>query len=280
MTEKANGKKTATIGVVGLGLIGASLCMALKDDYRIAGCSRNPDTERYALQHGMIDEIRPLQDMHGVDCVVVCTPIWTLEDTMRAAYDAVGESAILTDVGSVKGVLQGFRGRVVGGHPMAGNEKSGIRAAQRDLFAGATYCVVPYENSREEDVAFVERMATAAGAHPLRLTAQEHDRLASLFSHMPHLAAYALAQSAPVFEANLAGSGFMDSTRIASSDPKFWTEVFRRNRENVLTALDGHIGELTRLRALLESEDYEALQARLDEARQKREHVRTTRRKR
>lgn len=280
MTETSSNKNRPVIGVVGLGLIGASLAMALKNDYCVVGCSRNPDTERDALQNGMIDEIRALQEMRGVDCVVICTPLWTLEETMRAAYDAVGDSAIITDVGSVKGVLQGLPGRVVGGHPMAGNEKSGICAAQRDLFAGATYCVVPYENSREEDVAFVERMATAAGANPLRLSASEHDRLASLFSHMPHLAAYALAQSAPVFDANLAGSGFMDSTRIAGSDPKFWTEVFRRNRENVLNALDGHIAELTRLRTLLAQEDYDALQARLEEAKQKREHVRKTRRKR
>ncbi len=271
--------KQQTVGIVGLGLIGASLAMALKNSYRIAGCSRNKATEQYALQHGMIDEIRPLDRMRGVSCVAVCTPLHTLCETVRDAFDAVGDSAVITDVGSVKGILEGAKGRVVGGHPMAGNEHSGIHAARAQLFAGATYCVVPYKNSREEDVAFVEQMARAASAQPLRLSAAAHDRLAAAFSHMPHMAAYALTQSAIESEVNIAGSGFMDSTRIAGSDPAFWTEVFRLNRDNVLQALDGYLNELLFLRALLAQEKHDALQARLTQAQQQRKTLEKSKRK-
>ncbi|MDE6399019.1 MAG: prephenate dehydrogenase/arogenate dehydrogenase family protein [Clostridiales bacterium] len=272
MTETCNNENRPVIGVVGLGLIGASLCMALRGKYRVAGCSRRRETEAYALQKGMIDEIVAVRDMRGaVDCVVVCSPLWTLCDTVREVYDAVGDSAIITDVGSVKGVLQGLPGRIVGGHPMAGNEHSGIRAAKRNLFAGATYCVVPYENSREEDIRFVERLARDAGANPLLLSAREHDRLAASFSHLPHMAAYALAEAAlRENDGAVAGGGFYDSTRIAASDPAFWTEVFRCNRENVLRAADGYLHELTALRDLLAREEYGALQERLAQAQSKR----------
>ena len=275
MTEKTNDNKIATVGVVGLGLIGASLAMALRSKYRVLGCSRSRDTERYALENGMIDGIASLADMRGAaDCVAVCSPLWTLCDMVRAVYEAVGDSAVITDVGSVKGVLEGLPGRIVGGHPMAGNEHSGIRAAKKNLFAGATYCVVPYENSREEDIRFVERLACDAGARPMLLSATEHDRLAASFSHLPHMAAYALAEAAlRAGDGNIAGGGFYDSTRIAGSDPAFWTEVFRCNRANVLDAVDGYLNELTQLRDLLAREEYGALQERLAQAQYKRRRL-------
>ena len=156
-------RKKQTIAVVGLGLIGASLALALKDTYRIIGCARSRETEAYALSHGIVDEICPVRDMRGADCVIACTPLWVLRQTVQEVYDAVGDTAIITDVGSVKELLKGLPGRLVGGHPMAGTEHSGIEACKRHLFENATYCVVPYENSREKDGAQKAKGGKAGG---------------------------------------------------------------------------------------------------------------------
>ena len=259
-----------TVAVVGLGLIGASLALALKERYRITGCSRSPKTEAYALSHGIVHEIRPLSDLRGVDCVVVCTPLQTVRATIEKVYAVVGESAIITDVGSVKGFLCGMSGRIVGGHPMAGTEHSGIKAAKKHLFENATYCVVPYRNSAPQDVEFVCSLAKSAGARPVRMSADTHDSLAADFSHMPHMSAYALAASAIGEDCSVAGSGFSDCTRIACSDPDFWTEVFRLNRANVLRSLNEFASELSAMRALLEKEDYDSLKTALAHAQKKR----------
>ncbi len=265
-----NGKKTETVAIAGLGLIGASLSLALKSRYKIAGCDCDKSTEQYALRRGIIDEIRPIEKFAGVSCVFACTPLSVLADTVRAAVAAVRDTAIVTDVGSVKGLLNGIEGRIVGGHPMAGTEHSGIEAAKPHLFENATYCVVPYENSRPEDVEYVANIARKIKAKPIILTAEEHDRLAAYYSHMPHLAAYALSNSAIDENLSVAGSGFMDSTRIACSDSRFWAEVCRLNGDNVLRALNEYICELSELQALLKLGDYSKLENRLREASEKR----------
>lgn len=280
MAQTQETNKKQTIGIVGLGLIGASLSMALRPFYHVAGCSRRRETEAYALEHGVIDEVRPVEKMRGVQCVAVCTPLKSLRQTVQEVYAAVGDSAIITDVGSVKSVLEGLDGRIVGGHPMAGNERNGIYAAKADLFAGATYCVVPYADSTESDVAFVEQMAAVTGAHPWRISAQDHDRMAAMFSHMPHLSAYALCSAVRMDEGRIAGSGFIDSTRIAASDPDFWTEVFRLNRDNVLKAADEYGRALDALRTLLYNEDYDGLRAALERAQGNRKELMRCRRKR
>ncbi len=267
MTQK-NGK--TKIAIVGLGLIGGSLALALKERYYVIGCSKNPQTEQYALKCGMVDEIRPISKLKGVDSVIVCTPLSVLKETVRKVYAVVGDSAVITDVGSVKGLLKGEKGRIVGGHPMAGTENSGIAAAKPHLFENAYYCIVPYENSAPADVEFVTRIAAAVKAKPVALSAEEHDLLAAKYSHMPHMCAYALSESVIGGNLSIAGSGFMDSTRIACSDPEFWTEVFRLNRLNTLTVLDSFMSALGDMRDKLESEDYAGLRERIIRARDKR----------
>lgn len=261
-----SGQQKQVVAIVGLGLIGASLALALRGKYRVAGCSRSRATERYALERGIVDEIRPVDRLKGVSCVVVCTPLSALRDTVKQVYDVVGDESIITDVGSVKGLLCGLPGRIVGGHPMAGTEHSGINAAKRHLFENAVYCVVPYPQSRSQDVEFVKELARAAKAKPLEISAEKHDRLVAYYSHMPHMAAYALSGTAIGEDVSIAGSGFMDSTRVACSDPDFWTEVFRLNRDNTLSALDGYISVLNDMRGMLADNDYSALNSALADA--------------
>ena len=263
-------KMKKTVAIVGLGLIGGSLALALKDKFTVWGCSRKRATEEYALECGMIDEIRGTDNLRGADCVIACTPLKVLRDTVKEIYSAVGDSALITDVGSVKGMLEGLPGRLVGGHPMAGNERSGIEAAENGLFRGAYYCIVPYKNSCDEDVEFVTQIAKTVESIPVTLSPEEHDRLAARYSHAPHMCAYALSESMIDDSATIAGSGFSDSTRIALSDADFWTEVFKLNRRNTLDALDGYMLELGKMKKLLENEDYDALKVELNKARNKR----------
>ncbi|MDE7394708.1 MAG: prephenate dehydrogenase/arogenate dehydrogenase family protein [Clostridiales bacterium] len=263
------GKTKHTVAVVGLGLIGGSIALNLKKVCRVIGVDTNAETCDYALRNGFIDEVRPLESIKGVDAVLLCTPVEKLKETAAQVYGIVGESALITDVGSVKSVLGNASGRIVGGHPMAGSEKGGIRAAKEHLFENAYYCVIPYKRSSEEDVKSVEALARFLRATPVRLSPEEHDRQAAALSHAPHLAAYALCESA-LGERATPGSGFLDMTRIASSDPAFWTAVCALNRENVLSALDAYTKVLGDYRELLQNEDYDKLRAALENARQKR----------
>ena len=273
MTEKKTNAKKEKIAIAGLGLIGASLALALKDKYYIVGCEPDAQSAGYALLHGIVDEIRPLEEVDGVSHVFVCTPLTVLKQTVIKAYDAVKDGAIITDVGSVKGILCGLKGRIVGGHPMAGTEHSGIAAAKRHLFENAYYCIVPYADTSESDVRSVEDIVRYIKAKPIRLTPEMHDKEAADFSHMPHIAAYALAQTSIKEGIAIAGSGFMDSTRIASSSPAFWTEVFKMNRANVLRSFDEYLDVLHSVRELLGKEDYENLNKLLSSAQSKRKSL-------
>lgn len=263
-------KKTKhTVAVVGLGLIGGSIALNLKKVCRVIGVESDEETAAYALGNGFVDEVRPLEDIRGADAVLLCTPVETLRSMAARVYSVVGESALISDVGSVKSTLENASGRVVGGHPMAGSEKGGIRASKEHLFENAYYCVVPYAHSREEDVRSVEALARFLRATPVRIGSAEHDRQAAALSHAPHLAAYALCESA-LHDGATPGSGFLDTTRIASGDPAFWTAVCALNRENVLSALSDYAKVLDGYRALLQNEDYEGLRSALERARQKR----------
>lgn len=259
-----------SIAVVGLGLIGASLALGLKPYYRVIGYDNSEETCSYAIKHKVVDVISPIKDFSGVECVIVCTPVSTVRDTVISVYNAVGDTAVITDVGSVKRNLAGCPGRIVGGHPMAGTEHSGIAAAKPHLFENACYCVVPYERSTDSDVRYVCELAKLVKAIPLVLSAEEHDKAVADYSHAPHLIAYALSSSAIGDNLTVAGSGFMDTTRIAGSDEAFWSEVCRLNRQNVLNSLDKFSSDLQNLRRHLINEDYEALRAELGSARAKR----------
>lgn len=261
--------KRKTVAVVGLGLIGGSVALNLHRVCKVVGVDDDPDACAYALANGMADEVRTLANIGDADAVILCTPLDALAPCAEDVFRTVGERALITDVGSVKSVLQNAKGRVVGGHPMAGSEKGGIRAAKAHLFENAYYCVVPYAHSREEDVQSVEQLARFLRATPVRMTCDEHDKQAAALSHAPHLAAYALSESA-LHDGAAAGTGFLDTTRIAGSDPAFWTAVCRVNRQNVLSALADYMQTLDDYRALLQNEDYTALQSALASARQKR----------
>lgn len=230
-----------------MGLIGGSIAIALKGVCKTVGMSRNPETVEYALREGIIDSAaHTYADFADCRAVLVCVPLARVEAEVKAVYAALGDSVIISDVGSVKGMLVGLPGRLIGGHPMAGTERSGIRAAKERLLENAYYILVDY-NNHPSDLAFMQDLVKAVGAIPVVMGAEAHDKLVAKVSHLEHMAAYSLVNSAITGEEEIVGSGFMDTTRIASSSPEFWNTVVSLNRANILEETEKYIATLSAL---------------------------------
>ncbi len=259
------------IGVIGLGLIGGSIALALRGKCEVIGMSRTPATVEYALKEGIISSAaKSYEEFEGCKAVFVCVPLACVRAEVAGLYRVLGDSTIITDVGSVKGMLVGQEGRIIGGHPMAGTEQSGLRAAKDRLLENAYYILVDY-NGNAEDLGYISRLVSEMGAIPRVMTAAEHDKLVAKISHLEHMVAYSLVNSVLNGEDEIVGSGFMDVTRIASSAPEFWNTVVSLNRDNLVEALDKFIEGLTALRRdIAEGKDVTRI---FDEAKQKRDRL-------
>ncbi|HSE96226.1 MAG TPA: prephenate dehydrogenase, partial [Methylomirabilota bacterium] len=215
------------------------------------------------------------------DVVVLCTPVGTLPGLVRAVWPALPPGSLLTDVGSVKrGVVEAAEAcpprpgvAFVGGHPMAGSERSGYAAATADLFEGRLTLLT---RTARTPAAALDRLVTfweALGSQVRILSVEAHDRGVALISHLPHLAAYALVAAADGDALGLAAQGFTDTTRIAASAETLWTDIFRENRRELLDAVDRYRGILARWEALLRQGDWSSLEAELERAREIREKL-------
>jgi prephenate dehydrogenase len=265
------------VAVIGVGLIGGSLALALKRAgtvLEVTGCSRTRATLDKALKLGVIDRGEPeaAKAVAGADLVVLATPVGTMAGTFAAIAPALGAQAIVTDAGSVKlPVIAAARKslgrhykRFVPGHPVAGKESSGVEAARADLFDGQQVILTPEPETDPACVETVRRCWEAAGARVAEMSAARHDELLAKVSHLPHALAFALVNAVAagadrdtLFD--LAAGGFYDTTRIASSDAEMWRDIFLANREPLLAALAAFDGELGRLRALISAGDAEGL---------------------
>jgi prephenate dehydrogenase len=249
-----------TIGVVGLGLMGASFALAVKKarpELTIVGCDRDAATALKAMDRGIASAAgTDLDVLDMADVVVVAVPILAMQDVfMSLRAHAAGK--VVTDVASTKGIVMEWASDagidLVGGHPMCGRESSGIDAADSDLFAGA-----PWILTRRDET--VIGLVEAVGAQPLVMDAATHDRLVAGVSHAALLLSvgYVLALSgrADWPEASkVAASGFRDMSRLAAGDPAMSAGITRTNRDNLLEQLDAISHSLARLRRHLEADD-------------------------
>jgi cyclohexadieny/prephenate dehydrogenase len=247
-----------TVAIIGVGLIGGSLGAALRRSkrYRVLGIARRPSTLREAKRLGAIDAgSTNLTDVYQADIVVIATPVDSIVPIIRQIRPFLKSSAIVTDVGSVKGPLhqEVFGVRFVGAHPLAGSHKTGVKAARADLFRGAACVLVPLDRSA---AGVVRGMWKTTGARVLEMPASAHDVAVALTSHLPHLIAHALVQAVMKrpnqkgLQALMAGS-FRDVTRVASADPEQWVQIFQANLKNVHNAVRLFQRELNRLNAEL-----------------------------
>lgn len=239
-----------TIAIVGVGLIGGSIGLALRQRNlakNIVGIGRRQASLRVARQMGAVDHttIDLNKGVADAELVIVCSPVGQIVEHVRQAAQHCPERAVLTDVGSVKraivepldgGLARGCR--FIGGHPVAGSEKSGPANATPNLFDGRVVILTPTKNTRAEDYDLLEEFWQSLGSVVVKMTPEEHDRALAVTSHLPHMAAAVLAMTVPEKYFRFSSSGMLDTTRIAAGDPDLWRQILTLNRDDVLTALE------------------------------------------
>lgn len=254
------------IAIIGLGLIGGSIGLALKrgeaGEFQVAGCARTRDTVQRAKKMGAIDVEAhgAAEAARGARLVIVASPIMTVRGVFEQIAPVLVEGAVVTDVASTKaGVarlaaeLLPAHAQFVGGHPMAGKERQGIDEADGELFRGKPWVIAPSVSATESAVSTVIGLARVAGAEPIFMDAEEHDSYAAAISHLPLVLSSALfsvafGSAAWPELAKLASSGFRDTTRLASGSPEMAHDIVLTNRENVVHWIDRYMDELYRFR--------------------------------
>ena len=240
------------LAIIGVGLIGGSLALALKEAGavgQVVGCGRGRPNLEKALELGVIDSYtrEPAEAVRDADVVFLATPVKSLAEVAREIIPALKPGAVLTDGGSVKGAVVAaieplLRDDVyfVPGHPIAGTEKSGAEAAFASLYRGKRCILTPLAETSERAVDLVERIWRCAGSHVERMSLEKHDKVLAAISHLPHMVAYSLVNavgSYDHYEENIleySAGGFRDFTRIASSDPTMWRDIAETNRDALL----------------------------------------------
>ncbi len=265
-----------TVLLVGLGLIGGSVARGLR---RSGSCERllaydtNQEQLQAALSAGDIDAIGTLEELVAqADLIVIALPTLATAALLPRLADLCGPQAIVTDVASVKGnVAQqlerldlSFRSRCVLGHPLAGSEQSGYSASKADLFADRTVILTPLECTCASALRLVTELWRSLAANVLGMSVARHDEVLAATSHLPHLLAYSIVdvlkkqeQSEDIFR--YAAGGFADFSRLASSDPQMWSEIFTANRQATSTILGSMIDELVLLKQQLDSSSQDEL---------------------
>lgn len=276
--------------VIGVGLIGGSLAKAAKIAGAakwVTGVGRNEDNLKRAVQLGVIDDYRldPAAAVKGADMVVIATPVLSIRRVLTQIHEALDKQTIVTDAGSAKGIVVEAVKEVMGevpdnfvpGHPIAGSEKSGIDAVDETLYQQHKVILTPLPNTAKPALKAVTQLWQAVGAQVLEMDVEHHDQVLAATSHLPHLLAYSLVDTLAKQDENqeifrYAAGGFRDFTRIASSDPTMWHDIFLANRQAVLDSLDKFSQGVDELRAALEQDDSQRMMGIFTRAKAARDH--------
>jgi cyclohexadieny/prephenate dehydrogenase len=280
------------VAMIGIGLINGSLAKVLKRDGladEIVACSRRESTVARAIELGIAD--RGTTDageaVIGADLVVIGTPVGAAGRVAESMTSTLDRNAIITDVGSIKAKVIDdvlphlpFRGRFVPGHPVAGTENSGPDAAFDTLFVGRHCILTPIAETGEDALSKVTALWQAAGSRVSIMTAEHHDRVLAITSHLPHLIAYTIVSTVADLEEHqqtevlrYSAGGFTDFTRIAGSDPVMWRDIFLNNKEAVLEMLGRFSEDLSLLQRAIRWGDGDTLEALFTRTREVRRGV-------
>lgn len=264
------------IGFIGFGLIGGSLARIWRKnhpDYEIIvynhheGISQDYEA---AKEDGVLSRIvGDLREFSDCDLVLLCTPVISVVKYLEKLKGIVSEKAIVTDVGSVKGIINdkalglGMEKMFIGGHPMAGSEKTGYLNSNRHLFENSYYILTPYEETPKEKLAFLQELIKETRAVIITIDAKKHDEVTAAISHVPHIVASSLVNSVADKNDNLmeilAAGGFRDITRIASSSPMMWRDICITNKESIQVFLENYIQILTEFKQSIEENNRNSL---------------------
>jgi len=265
------------LAIIGVGMIGSSLALALKQAGvvgHVVGCGRNQSNLEKGIELGVIDSyhVSVGDAVDGADTVVVAVPLGAMKSVFEQISGAITDDMVITDVGSAKASVVkaakasfGARaGQFVPGHPIAGAEKSGVEAGLASLYQNRRVILTPLDSTDPAAVTKIDQMWRSCGAKIDYLDVEHHDRVLAATSHLPHMLAYSLVnylsnlnEHDEIF--NYAAGGFRDFTRIASSDPVMWRDVCISNSDVLLKFIEGYKDELDQVSAAIRNQDGERL---------------------
>lgn len=270
------------VAIIGLGLMGGSLGLALKRRglAKVMASARREETRRLAVSMGAVDEVfeTPQVALRGADVAVFCTPVCSIPKLAKDCLDAFEPGCVVTDVGSTKADLvkkmnrlfQGTHVTFVGSHPMAGSEKTGMEVANATLYEEAVTALTPVKGTPESAIAIIEALWSGVGAKVVRVAPGAHDDLVARSSHLPHLVAALLVTTAGrnqlVDLSKFCGPGFKSTTRVASGSPEMWHDIVKTNRTAILDELRAYHTQVGELVAALEARDYSQVKSLLEHA--------------
>lgn len=258
----------ARVAIIGLGLMGGSLALALKDRCRqLVAVDPDPETRSLALERKIVAQVssEPAELLPGTDLVILAAPVQAIVDMIPRLGDWHPGAPVIMDLGSTKAAicqaLENMPARFdgLGGHPMCGKETAGLAHADPDLFTGSIFALAKLARSTPRALAAGQTLVDVLGARALWIDPETHDRWAAATSHMPYLLGVALASATPSDAAPLVGPGFRSTSRLAGSSQQMMLDILRTNRTQVLAALKRTQIELERLATALAAGDVQLL---------------------
>ncbi|SMO44470.1 prephenate dehydrogenase/prephenate dehydrogenase [Balnearium lithotrophicum] len=279
------------ICIVGLGLIGGSFALNLKlkgFPGKITAVDINPEAVEKGIELKIIDKgSLKYSIVSSADLVVIATPVGVYKNVIENLKPYIKEGTVVTDLGSVKGklvytceeLLKGVA-PFVGGHPIAGTEKSGVENAVENLFVNAKFVVTPTENTDRDALEKVKNLWRNLGSEVIEMEPFYHDKVFAAVSHLPHVVAYSIVSAIDELSEDLktnlfdyTGGGFRDFTRIAMSDPVMWRDICIENSENILRSIESFKRAIEEVERLIRAKDKEKLKEFFEKAREKRSLV-------
>ncbi|MCX5680354.1 MAG: prephenate dehydrogenase/arogenate dehydrogenase family protein [Candidatus Omnitrophica bacterium] len=273
------------ITIIGVGLIGGSIGLAVKKRRiakEVVGVFRRNSTMKKALTKRAVDRatMNIREGVKGADIIIIASPVYSIPSLVHEAMRYAKEGAIITDVGSTKSWIMEEAARLkkpknsisfVGSHPMAGSEHAGVEFAKYDLLEGSPCIVIKSKDTGGKALSKISGFWKSLGARVSVMTSREHDRAIALVSHLPHVVAFSLVSSVPLNILKYAAEGFKDTTRVASSDPKLWADIFLSNRKEVLKSARAFEASYKALVKALSAGSYRGVAKILGRAKRKRD---------
>lgn len=269
--------KKTVIGIIGLGLIGGSLGLALKesDKYYVLGFDRNQKHREDALKLKLVDEVVSFKDIEKVDILFLAIPVEGIISTINN-FQNLNKNITIIDMGSTKkkivdSIPTNIRENFVASHPMAGTEKTGPTAGFSTLYKDRVVVLCDIENSGKKQIQDSKNIFEYLEMNILYMNSTEHDMHTAWISHLPHLISFSLANSVMAQEKrddilNLSAGGFRDMSRLAKSSPNMWRDIFQQNRDNVLDSIDHFQKELDEFKQMITDKKWEILEERMRSA--------------
>jgi prephenate dehydrogenase len=286
-TKKPAKRIWKTVAIVGVGMIGGSIGLALRKRklaQRVIGIGRSRASLLKAKKCGTVDTTTTdlARGVHSAELIIVCTPVEQIAQHVREVAAACPKDALITDAGSTKrAIVEAVNGtlpegvRFIGSHPLAGSEKTGPENARADLLNNRVVVITPIKGNAVADAKTLAAFWKSLGARVLGMSPALHDLAVAATSHVPHVIASALAAATDPEDLALVAGGWLDTTRIAASDPELWRQILLDNRDNTLKALANFQRTLDELRVAIEQQNAARLSELLLQGKQRRDAANT-----